>query len=157
MSKELESMAKVLLVDSNMRSQEAIHWACEQDCIELIATRLGSNILDVVLVKSPDVIVLDADSTNIDVSQLLIKLKSTEWFKAIPVLIFTTSQSEAVKQQYIELGARGVIDSVGDLKDLGQTLTNIISLEVANLCCKKTSEMLKAAHSQMLRFSKEFN
>jgi CheY-like chemotaxis protein len=82
----------------------------------------GVEFLDSINHQRPDVVLLDLNMPEINGMQALIKLKSNAQFKAIPVIIFSTSKSDRdIEEAYLN-GACSFLSKEGSYQRLQEQI-----------------------------------
>lgn len=75
----------------------------------------------------PDILFLDWNMPRLNGRECLFKIRSTPILADIPVIIYTTSQSQADKQEAKELGASYFLSKPPSIRQLRTELKNLIS------------------------------
>lgn len=102
-------MAKILLVDDDESLLAIFTTALQKDGFETVTAGSGAGGIQKASSEKPDLILLDQVLPDISGNEVLIKLKSQEDTKNIPVIILSNfSQEELVKQAINE----GAVDYV---------------------------------------------
>jgi len=129
-------MSEILLAEDNAADVYLIREALKQcgvdaavrtatdgrEFLELIATSDGA--------WRPDLIILDLNLPRHDGIEILQKLKSTETFAAVPVVVLTSSDSPRDRDAAIELGATRFLRKPSDLDQflqLGEVFKELLT------------------------------
>lgn len=127
----------ILLVEDNPGGEMLILRAFKmsnQD-FDTVVVRDGAEALDYVFGtgefagRSPDafpvVVLLDLKLPEIDGMEVLRRIRENEQTRCLPVVIFTTSDSEQEIIQAYKLGANSYVQKPGSLSALNQTIADI--------------------------------
>ncbi|MBU0502934.1 MAG: response regulator [Candidatus Omnitrophota bacterium] len=104
-------MAKVVMVvDDSKMSREVIRMSLEKADYQVILAENGEQAIDKLKTDNKvDLIILDLVLPGLDGFGVLCIIKNDPVLKNIPVIIFTNRESEADRQEALELGAIDVM------------------------------------------------
>jgi two-component system, chemotaxis family, chemotaxis protein CheY len=92
-----------------------VHEACD-----------GREALELLKTNSVGLIFTDINMPNMDGIELLTRLKATEAFKAVPIVMVTTEGSQAKVLQALELGAAGYVRKPFTAEHIKEKLVGIV-------------------------------
>lgn len=141
----------ILLADDDQDDAEIFQEALEKTCPStyFIHASNGSKVFEYLGHPGnlkPDVIFLDLNMPEMNGWQCLAKLKNTEAYEHIPVVMYTTSSNPRDKQIAHDLNAHGLITKPSSPKTLEKILETII--------CKIDSSELRVAVNDAYLISK---
>jgi two-component system, chemotaxis family, chemotaxis protein CheY len=86
----------------------------------------GREALELLKTNSVGLIFTDINMPNMDGIELLTRLKATEAFKAVPIVMVTTEGSQAKVLQALELGAAGYVRKPFTAEHIKEKLVGIV-------------------------------
>ncbi|MEX2012895.1 MAG: response regulator [Candidatus Levyibacteriota bacterium] len=98
-------MAKILLVDDDESLLAVFTTALQKDGFETVTASSGAGGIEKASSEKPDLILLDQVLPDISGNEVLIKLKSQEDTKNIPIIILSNFSQEELVKQAINEGA----------------------------------------------------
>jgi DNA-binding response OmpR family regulator len=109
---------KVVIVDDDRETREALQEALEEHGYTVVLAQSGLRLISYLHVDRPDVILLDVMLSWIDGFELCRAIKRNPEFRNIPVCFISGRSSEADVQQGMACGAAAYFVKPLDLEDL---------------------------------------
>jgi len=78
--------------------------------------------------KFPDIIILDLNLPKLHGREVLTRLKQSEMFRNIPVVILTTSSSPVEKEYCLRVGASSFITKPSTVDGFNETVSEIVNI-----------------------------
>lgn len=126
------SRISILLVEDDPDDIELMQEALKDNQIDfsLHTINHGDQVLSYLEVckKFPEVIVLDLNLPKLHGREVLGRLKESDKFRDIPVVILTTSSSVKEKEFCISLGASSFISKPSTVDGFNNTVAEIVSI-----------------------------
>ena len=120
------TLSKILCIDDEEDITEVAGMALETlGNFEVIICNSGNAGIEKATTLQPDLILLDVMMPEMDGPATLSKILSNSHIKHIPVIFMTARVQPKEIQEYIDMGAIGVIEKPFDPMSLHQTITNI--------------------------------
>lgn len=121
---------KILLIDDDTDDLEMFSEALSEvdpsvKCIQAIDCFIALELLE--KKAEPDLIFLDINMPRMNGWECLSKLKNTEEYKNIPVIMYSTSSHQKEKETASELGASDFISKPHNYIDLKNMIRNVIA------------------------------
>ncbi len=120
------SKAKILVVDDDMQSLELIEAMLIPNGYDVITASDGSKAVATIMVKKPNLILLDIMMPGLDGYSTLSKIKENKIISSIPVVMLTAVGFDLNKELSFQLGAAGYITKPVDLAELLTTLSRLL-------------------------------
>ena len=102
-------MAEVLIVDDEADAREPLGWFLEKSGHVVRVAPDGGAALTQVMLKLPDVVVLDLLMPEMSGSDFLALLRSYRRLRAVPVVVLTALSNTPVLERAIKLGVHAVL------------------------------------------------
>lgn len=102
--KELGDVKILMVEDDVFFSEMVLAKLSQQGCIPY-STPTGEEAVELATQYQPDVIILDLMLPGISGEEVLVKLKSSNDLKDIPVIVFSNKSDDACIQENLEAGA----------------------------------------------------
>jgi len=120
------TLKKILCIDDEEDITEVAGMALETlGNLEVLKSNSGSSGIEKATNLQPDLILLDVMMPEMDGPATLGKILSNPDIKHIPVIFMTARVQPKEIQEYIDMGAIGVIEKPFDPMSLYQTIKNI--------------------------------
>jgi CheY-like chemotaxis protein len=120
----------IVLVDDDMDDQEIFKTACASvdDSVVVIAFDSGEHAISslVKLFPPADLIFLDLNMPRLNGIEVLKEIRRTDSIKSVPVIVYTTSFDEKVKETCEKLGAIDIIEKPNSFDSLCEKLESIL-------------------------------
>src|SRR5258706_9210858 len=131
------SHTKILLIDDDADDQFIFIDALNEIAtgIECVTVNNGLEALDYLktIVQNPSLIFLDLNMPIMNGFECLQRIKKENRFKAIPVIIFTTSNNPVDEKHTKELGAEIFFTKTPNFKLLKQKLLDILKTDFSRI------------------------
>jgi len=120
---------KVLIVDDDdgdvMLTESCLH--SNDNRLDVVRAFDGADALALLAEEGsrPDLILLDLNMPGIDGHKTLESIRKTDGLKTIPVVIFSTSSSQADIERAYQNCANAYVQKPADLKNYQKTISNI--------------------------------
>ncbi len=126
------SAISILLVEDDPDDIELMQEALKDNNIDvqLQSISQGDHVIPHLQLSKvfPEIIVLDLNLPKLHGREVLAKLKESERFKSIPVVILTTSSSQKEKEFCLNAGASAFISKPSTVDGFNETVAEIVSL-----------------------------
>jgi len=124
-------MTAIFLIDDDEDDREIFQAALDtfdfpHSYVEAVDGEDGLNKLNDPSLPKPDLIFLDLNMPRVDGRQFLAAIKQLEAFKAIPVIIYSTSSLDADKEKAFSSGASGFMTKHTSFNDLCFALRELL-------------------------------
>jgi DNA-binding response OmpR family regulator len=139
----------ILLVDDDLDDQKFFDEALKlvDKSVTLYTAKDGVDAIEQLMVKTPDVILLDLNMPRMNGVEFLQELKASNRFRSIPVIIYSSFLSTCDKVEVMSLGAKQFVrkpiafgETVNTIKQL---LSTEVSLETPSLLfCKQPETVM---------------
>jgi CheY-like chemotaxis protein len=96
---------KVMLVEDTLEALANLMDLLRLEGMEVIPATNGQDALDKLYLYKPDLIITDLRMPKMDGFTFIEKLKNTEEFKLIPVLVFSANATPENEKKCLDLGA----------------------------------------------------
>lgn len=117
-------MAKILVIDDNLRDRELLAAVLEERGYEVILADNGGIGLMLCHRQDPDAVVLDLRMPEIDGRSVLRQLRTLQ--PSLPVVIFSGHGTQEVEQEVLDQGATAFIQKEFSLHQLGLALQEVL-------------------------------
>lgn len=117
-------MAKILVIDDNLRDRELLAAVLEERGYEVILADNGGTGLMLCHRQDPDAVVLDLRMPEIDGRSVLRQLRTLQ--PSLPVVIFSGHGTQEVEQEVLDQGATAFIQKEFSLHQLGLALQEVL-------------------------------
>jgi two-component system, OmpR family, response regulator len=106
----MKSLRRVLCVDDEDDIQEVVRlcleWSGE---LELVCCRSGREALEQIPALRPDLVLLDVMMPGMDGPSTLLELRKSDYGRTVPVVFMTARVRNREAEEYMHLGASGVV------------------------------------------------
>ncbi len=117
-------MAKILVIDDDVRDRELLAAVLEERGYEVIVADSGGTGLVLCHRQDPDAVVLDLHMPGIDGRNVLRQLRTLH--PALPVVVFSGHSTEEVQEEMLNQGATAFIQKAFSLHQLGLALQEVL-------------------------------
>ena len=117
-------MAKILVIDDNLRDRELLAAVLEERGYEVILADNGGTGLMLCHRQDPDAVVLDLRMPEIDRRSVLRQLRTLQ--PSLPVVVFSGHGTQEVEQAVLDEGATAFIQKEFSLHQLGLALQEVL-------------------------------
>ena len=117
-------MAKILVIDDNLRDRELLAAVLEERGYEVILADNGGTGLMLCHRQDPDAVVLDLRMPEIDGRSVLRQLRTLQ--PSLPVVVFSGHCTQEVEQEVLDQGATAFIQKEFSLHQLGLALQEVL-------------------------------
>ena len=117
-------MAKILVIDDNLRDRELLAAVLEERGYEVILADNGGTGLMLCHRQDPDAVVLDLRMPEIDGRSVLRQLRTLQ--PSLPVVVFSGHGTQEVEQEVLDQGATAFIQKEFSLQQLGLALQEVL-------------------------------
>ena len=117
-------MAKILVIDDNLRDRELLAAVLEERGYEVILADNGGTGLMLCHRQDPDAVVLDLRMPEIDGRSVLRQLRTLQ--PSLPVVVFSGHGTQEVEQEVLDQGATAFIQKEFSLHQLGLALQEVL-------------------------------
>lgn len=117
-------MAKILVIDDNLRDRELLAAVLEERGYEVILADNGGTGLMLCHRQDPDAVVLDLRMREIDGRSVLRQLRTLQ--PSLPVVVFSGHGTQEVEQEVLDQGATAFIQKEFSLHQLGLALQEVL-------------------------------
>ena len=117
-------MAKILVIDDNLRDRELLAAVLEERGYEVILADNGGTGLMLCHRQDPDAVVLDLRMPEIDGRSVLRQLRTLQ--PSLPVVVFSVHGTQEVEQEVLDQGATAFIQKEFSLHQLGLALQEVL-------------------------------
>lgn len=117
-------MAKILVIDDNLRDRELLAAVLEERGYEVILADNGGTGLMLCHRQDPDAVVLDLRMPEIDGRSVLRQLRTLQ--PSLPVVVFSGHGTQEVEQAVLDEGATAFIQKEFSLHQLGLALQEVL-------------------------------
>jgi CheY-like chemotaxis protein len=117
-------MAKILVIDDNLRDRELLAAVLEERGYEVILADNGGTGLMLCHRQDPDAVVLDLRMPEIDGRSVLRQLRTLQ--PSLPVVVFSGYGTQEVEQAVLDEGATAFIQKEFSLHQLGLALQEVL-------------------------------
>ena len=121
------SKVKIMVVDDDAQSLELIEAMLVPNGYEVITANDGAKAVAAIMVKKPNLILLDIMMPGLDGYSTLSKLKANNTISNIPVVMLTAVGFDLNKELAFRLGAAGYITKPVDLTELLKTISKLLT------------------------------
>jgi diguanylate cyclase (GGDEF)-like protein len=118
--------ALVLVADPDPFNLRLLHEACEAAGYDVITAADGPDVLAMVARQPPDLLVLDAEMSEIDAFEILNILKADSSLGSIPVLLVSDEGDHEARRKGIELGAEDTLTRPYRVFEIQQRVRNVL-------------------------------
>ncbi|HEX8516381.1 MAG TPA: response regulator [Bacteroidia bacterium] len=138
----------ILLVDDDLDDQKFFAEALKivDNSLVLYTAKDGVDAIEQLMVKTPDVILLDLNMPRMNGVEFLQELKASNRFREIPVIIYSSFLSTCDKVEVMGLGAREFVRKPIAFGETVNTIKKILSTEMparmATPFCKQPDTVL---------------
>jgi DNA-binding response OmpR family regulator len=121
---------KCLLIDDDKDDQEIFNLALEElpekiECLFANNSKQGLEVLSLSNDYIPDVIFIDLNMPKVNGKVCLAKIRELDHLHEVPVIIYSTSESELDKKEVFSLGAKNFITKPSTISELALMLSGI--------------------------------
>ena len=109
---------KVLVVDDEFHITTLLQVALESEGYEVMVANNGVEALELVELKTPDIILLDINMPRMDGWTVCERLKSDERTKPIPIIIVTAYVQPEHREKSFKVGANDFVEKPFDVVNL---------------------------------------
>ena len=117
-------MAKILVIDDNLRDRELLAAVLEERGYEVSLADNGGTGLMLCHRQDPDAVVLDLRMPEIDGRSVLRQLRTLQ--PSLPVVVFSGHGTQEVEQAVLDEGATAFIQKEFSLHQLGLALQEVL-------------------------------
>ncbi|MCB1194854.1 response regulator [bacterium] len=136
--------SKILIIDDQPDNIEVVRIRLEYEgYTDINGLTDSEQAIPWILNNNPDLILLDVMMPKKDGFEVLEELRSLRDNVSSPVLIFTSSQDEEIKQRAFELGAQDFITKPLNQLELNTRVKNILLVKFFNDQLKNTNNLLQ--------------
>jgi two-component system cell cycle response regulator DivK len=100
---------KVMVVEDNELNQRLFHDLLEISGADVVATRDGTNVMDMARTENPDLILMDINLPQISGVELTLQLKADQDLKHIPIIAVTAYAMKGDEDKIREGGCEDYI------------------------------------------------
>lgn len=118
--------ALVLVADPDPFNLRLLHEACEAAGYDVVTAADGPEVLAMVARRPPDLLMLDANMSEVDAFAILRILKADAGLANIPVLLVTDEGDLESRRQGIELGAEDYLTRPYRVFEIQQRVRNVL-------------------------------
>ncbi|MEA1926812.1 MAG: response regulator [Candidatus Auribacterota bacterium] len=118
----------ILIVDDDPLSLKTLSQILEVNNYSVITAETGKDAIEIVNIRSPDLIILDYIMPDGDGVFVITMLRSALETFTIPVIFLTAYSSEKVREKAFNLSATYVLEKPYDIKDLLQKVKELIGI-----------------------------
>lgn len=118
--------ALVLVADPDPFDLRLLHEACEAAGYDVVTAADGPEVLAMVARRPPDLLMLDANMSELDAFEILRILKSDSSLVKIPVLLLTDEGDLDSRRRGIELGAEDYLTRPYRVFEIQQRVRNVL-------------------------------
>ena len=117
---------KIMVVDDDVKSLELMEAMLVPKGHEVITTSDSLNAVALIIIKKPDLILLDVMMPGLDGYSILSKIKGNKTISNIPVVMLTALGFELNKELAHNLGATGYITKPINSSELLKTISRLL-------------------------------
>ena len=117
-------MAKILVIDDNLRDRELLAAVLEERGYEVILADNGGTGLMLCHRQDPDAVVLDLRMPEMDGRSVLQQLRTPH--PPLPVVVFSGEGTDEVEQDVLDRGATAFIQKAFSLDQLGLAFEEVL-------------------------------
>lgn len=118
--------ALVLVADPDPFNLRLLHEACEAAGYNVVTAADGPEVLAMVARRPPDLLVLDANMSEVDAFEILRILKADADLQGIPVLLVTDEGDHGSRKRGLELGAEDYLTRPYRVFEIQQRVRNVL-------------------------------
>ncbi|MEM9727813.1 MAG: response regulator [Myxococcota bacterium] len=118
--------ALVLVADPDPFNLRLLHEACEAAGYDVVTAADGPEVLAMVARRPPDLLMLDANMSEVDAFDILRILKADNSLEAIPVLLVTDEGDLKSRKRGLELGAEDYLTRPYRVFEIQQRVRNVL-------------------------------
>ncbi len=118
--------ALVLVADPDPFNLRLLHEACEAAGYDVVTAADGPEVLAMVARRPPDLLMLDANMSEVDAFEILRILKADTSLENIPVLLVTDEGDLDSRRRGIELGAEDYLTRPYRVFEIQQRVRNVL-------------------------------
>jgi diguanylate cyclase (GGDEF)-like protein len=118
--------ALVLVADPDPFNLRLLHEACEAAGYDVVTAADGPEVLAMVARRQPDLLMLDANMSQMDAFEILRILKADPSLQKIPVLLVTDESDLDSRRRGIELGAEDYLTRPYRVFEIQQRVRNVL-------------------------------
>jgi len=121
---------KIFYADDDAEDREMFCDVIQQinPAIKVVLSKDGHEALKILNLQTPlpDLIFLDINMPRVNGIECLIKIKSDDRLKTVPVIIYSTTADSREVKKMILLGAEGFISKVNSLGELKDSIRKVL-------------------------------
>ena len=122
-------MKKILIADDEHKIVMTLEYAFRKAGYEVFIARDGSEVLELLKEKIPDIILLDIMMPNVDGYTTLSEIKKEEKYKNIKVIFLSAKAGENDIQKGLKLGADAYITKPYSIKKLAEKVEELTATD----------------------------
>jgi CheY-like chemotaxis protein len=131
----LPASLRILLVDDDLEDRELFEMALQELRLnaDVRTARDGVDALEQLsspVSAVPDIIFLDLNMPRMDGRQLLVRLRSQDRYRQVPVVVYSTSTASTERQSVQRLGATDYLVKPNSFGTLCKGLKDVIRLQL---------------------------
>jgi len=120
------SKAKIMVIDDDVQSLELMEAMLFPKGHDVIITSDSSKAIALIMIKKPDLVLLDIMMPGLDGYSILAKIKGNHTIYNIPVVMLTAVDFELNRELAHNLGAAGYITKPVELAELLKTISTLL-------------------------------
>jgi PleD family two-component response regulator len=118
--------ALVLVADPDPFNLRLLHEACEAAGYDVVTAANGPEVLATVARRLPDLLVLDANISELDAFEIMQILKADRGLESIPVLLITEQGDVESRRRGLDLGAQDFLARPYRVFEIQQRVRNVL-------------------------------
>ena len=116
---------KILVIEDDVDYIEVLKKRMTSQDFELVFATKGFDAVDIIINKTPDIILLDLNLPYIDGDAVISAFKSRNLAKNIPIIINSARSEEDIKKAMEKIGAKAFIKKPTDFNKLIELIKSL--------------------------------
>jgi len=125
----MDNIATVLYIEDNSENRLLVRRVLQAEGYQVLEASSAQEALDLVLLKSPDLILMDINLPGTDGYTLTSRLKSIPSFSRIPIIALTANVMKGDRERTLEAGCDGYIQKPIDVDTLPHQIIRFLAIQ----------------------------
>jgi CheY-like chemotaxis protein len=137
-------MARIHISDEDADSRQVSTFLMAEEGHEVSVSTSGLEALESMLVRPPDLLILDIAMPGMDGFAVLSEIGDYQTLASMKILVLTAKSAEQDRERAFELGADAYLTKPIDERELQSTVQNLLALTKEQLRLRQRDERDKA-------------
>jgi DNA-binding response OmpR family regulator len=137
-------MARIHISDEDAASRQFLTFLLAEEGHEVSVSTAGLEALESMLVRPPDLLVLDLAMPDMDGFAVLSEIGDYQTLASMKILVLTAKGAEVDRERAFELGADAYLTKPTDERELESTVRDLLALTKEQLRLRQRDERDKA-------------